>query len=170
MIDYIIIEPSDSSHDKGYKFPYFSSEILCCDNPKIQEMFLKNENNQTQAKDDSNSIFEGGSFGSLEDFSKNLENKNGSDEKKLKNEKNEESVNVEIKIIEVDNKIEEKKDKNDLNEKKEEILSELFFKNDLLDYFLSFLDSKSELNYVLCGYFAKFFNAIFAKNSTFVKI
>ena len=41
-------------------------------------------------------------------------------------------------------------------------------KIDLLDYFLSFLDNNMPLNYVLCGYFSKFFLTLFNKNSTYV--
>ena len=40
--------------------------------------------------------------------------------------------------------------------------------NDLLDYFLTFLDSIEPLNYVLSGYFSKFFGALFKKNSNYV--
>lgn len=152
--------PSDDSHDIGFKFPFYSSEILSCDNPKILEMFLKNENNKGKEENDTN--FERGSFGPLEEFKNDkIENFNDiSDEKKENNENLEENKIEEVKKVEII-KIEEK------IENKEE--NPHLFKNDLLDYFLSFLDNKSELNYVLCGYFAKFFNVIFTKNSAFVK-
>lgn len=39
---------------------------------------------------------------------------------------------------------------------------------DLLDYFLCFLDSDQPLNYVLCGYFSRFFESLFNKNPTYV--
>ena len=155
------MEPSEDSHDKGYRFPYYSAEILSCDNPKIQEMLLNNEN--IIIKDEIDSIFERGSFGSLEEFKncKNWNYNNRSDEKKEHNDKKEDCSIYEVKKAELI-KLEE------IKENKDE--TPPLFKNDLLDYFLSFLDNKSELNYVLCGYFAKFFNAIFTKNSAFVYI
>lgn len=58
----------------------------------------------------------------------------------------------------------ENKENNSLN-----INGNIFtFKNELLEFFLSFLSCKSELNYVLSGYFARFFNTLLTKNASFV--
>ena len=46
--------------------------------------------------------------------------------------------------------------------------NEYLLKNELLDHFLSFIDTTSELNYVLSGYFSRFFNFLFTKNSSLV--
>ena len=84
-------------------------------------------------------------------------------------------IDNEIKIVEKKDMIVEIEDK--IKEKKilEETIQEHNTKQeiekiefDLMDYFLSFLDSNSELNYVLCGYFSKFFNTLFNKNSVYV--
>lgn len=40
----------------------------------------------------------------------------------------------------------------------------------MLDYFLNFVSSSKELNYVLAGYFSKFFNILLLNNSSHVII
>ena len=89
MINYIIKEPpSDSSYDKGHKFPWICSQIFNIEDRNIMKYFYKTN--------------------------KELEIKNENNNKDNKNDKNIE----------------------------------------MLDYLLSFLNSDSELNYVLCGYFS----------------
>jgi hypothetical protein len=50
-------------------------------------------------------------------------------------------------------------------QKNQDIVKEI----DLLDYLFSFLDSEGELNYVLCGYFAKLMTTLLNKNAMHVK-
>ena len=92
MVNYIIKEPpSDSSYDKGHKFPWICSQIFNIEDRNILKYFYQT-NNELEIKTEEN------------------ENNN----RDIKNSKNIE----------------------------------------MLDYLLSFLNTDSELNYVLCGYFS----------------
>ena len=45
MVNYIIKEPpSDSSHDKGYKFPWICSQIFIIEDRNIMKYFYKTKN------------------------------------------------------------------------------------------------------------------------------
>ena len=148
LINYIIIEPKEDDQLKGHKFPFIASELLNCDEPSISDLFLLT-NSELKEKEDKEKI---------------NENKNSSDDFSLK-EKNDnlqkEESKVEIKEenkkeINEENK-EEKKEENKEENKQEKKINE--YPNDkieLLDYFLSFVETDSELNYILKGYFSKF--------------
>lgn len=45
LIDYIIVEPLDDTDSKrAFRYPFYSCELLCCDNVKVMDMFFpKNE-------------------------------------------------------------------------------------------------------------------------------
>lgn len=58
---------------------------------------------------------------------------------------------------------------NEDNEENENI-NQNSIKNNLLDYFFSFLDSKYDLNETLSGYFQKVFFSIYQKKTKEVKI
>ena len=110
----------------------------------------------------------------------NPELKQKNEKEKMNNEKNtskdflSKDINDILSDLDKDkNEEEEKKENEDKNEKKEkenEIKEELKKENDypsnrieLLDYFLSFVETDSELNYVLAGYFSKFLIILFNK-------
>ncbi|MCQ2820996.1 MAG: SAPS family protein, partial [archaeon] len=82
------------------------------------------------------------------------------DENKKEEIKSEEPAKVDEPIKE-ESKVEETKS----SEPKKEESKEKEDKNriELFDYFLSFLDTDKELNYVLVGYFAKFFSTLLSK-------
>ena len=133
------------------------------DSTKIYEFFLKNEN-LPEAKY-KNSLPEEAKYNSTSNNKYSITN-DFFQSSELNVFGNENEV-IEEEIITEETK------SNDIDDQKIKIKQEntevkLLFKNDLLDYFLSFLDSNSELNYVLCGYFTKFFNFLFNKDASFV--
>ena len=112
-----------------------------------------------------------------EDKEKINENKNSSDDFSLKEkndnlqkeESKEEIKEENKKEINEENK-EEKKEENKEENKQEKKINE--YPNDkieLLDYFLSFVETDSELNYVLTGYFSKFLIMLFLKKPIIIK-
>ena len=152
LINYIIIEPKEDDQLKGHKFPFVASELLNCDIENISDLFLmtnpelKQKNEKEKMNNDKNT--------SKDFLSKDI-NDILSDLDKDKNEEEEKKEN---------------EDKNEKKEKENEIKEELKKENDypsnrieLLDYFLSFVETDSELNYVLAGYFSKFLIILFNK-------
>jgi len=138
MVDYIIKEPpSDTTHDIGYKFPWICSQIFNVEDRIIMKYFLKtnfelaNEKIEEENNDnnDNNDLYEDVE---MEDENKNEDSKENEDtNNKYDNNKNNNEDNSGVNINEQNNK-----------------------NLELFDYLLTFLDNDSELNYVLCGYFA----------------
>ena len=138
LVDYIIKEPpSDSSHEIGYKFPWTCSQIFNLEDRNIMKYFLKtnfelaNGKNEEEKNDnnDNNDLYEDVE---MEDENKNEDNK----ENENSNNKNDNH-----KINTEDNSCVNANEQNNKN-------------LELFDYLLTFLNNDSELNYVLCGYFA----------------
>jgi len=133
LVDYIIKDPpSDSSHEIGYKFPWTCSQIFNLEDRNIMKYFLKtnfelaNEKNEEEKNEnnDNNDLYE--------DVEMEDENKNeGNKENESSNNKNNTEDNSCVNANEQNNK-----------------------NLELFDYLLTFLNNDSELNYVLCGYFA----------------
>lgn len=165
LLDYIIVEPSEDTHNKAHKYPFIAAEILCCDATKIHELFLKNENKFEASVQDSNQLQPENNF-------KNHHDDEANDE--IEEEITVEETKTKAASITIDeNQLKSKSSSNleDLRKscdesKKNE--SENFFKNELLEYFLSFIETNSDLNYVLSGYFSRFFNFLFSKNASLV--
>ena len=155
LINYIIIEPKEDDQLKGHKFPFIASELLNCDEPSISDLFLLT-NSELKEKEDKEKINE--NKNSSDDFSLKEKNDN------LQKEESKEEIKEENKKeINEENK-EEKKEENKEENKQEKKINE--YPNDkieLLDYFLSFVETDSELNYVLTGYFSKFLIMLFLK-------
>ena len=128
MIDYIIKEPpNDSDHDKGYKFPWICSQIFNIGDSNIMKYFLKTNKELEEEEKKTKE----------EEKEKNVEKNNtNKDKEKKKNQENKNNKNKQININLISRQIEKEN------------------KIELLDYLLSFLSSKTEPNYVLCGYFA----------------
>jgi hypothetical protein len=164
LIDYIITEPLDDDYNAGHKFPFLAIETLCCETVKVQDILLRNENRlcPVSEKEDLK----------VKETNKYLNNTNPQD---FEEEEIEEMITVEennksdlsnsqenkIKIQSV-----EYSNVTYTNDKEEEC--EAFFKSELLEHLLSFLETKSHLNHVLAGYFSRFFNYLFMKNSSLV--
>ena len=145
MIDYIIIEPpADSSHKKGYKFPWVCSQLFNIGDYNIMKYFLRTNTEleeeekmeQLQEKNDEEN--------KQKDNNDNVINEEK--EKEKENKDNKTQINEIIKKKEKDNRIE------------------------LLDYLLTFLSSDKEPNYVLCGYFASILKTLLNMDQTvFIK-
>jgi hypothetical protein len=160
LLKYVMLEPKEDEHNKGHKFPFVAAEILSCETMRIHELFLENENKFTENNKEI----------------KEPENKEPEVLKEIINQVEEinEEIGEEIRV-EASNKagsniLDENQIKSVSNEEAKEFsrTSKLektdVFQNSLLEEFLSFLDTNSELNYVLSGYFAKIFNFLFSKN------
>ncbi len=141
LINYIIKEPKEDNQLTGHKFPFVASELLNCDEQSISDFFLMT-NNELKEKEDKEKIHH--EKNSSKDFS---------------------SQNINDILNELHKEKEEKEEKEDKEEKKEdEKMNEYpIDRIELLDYFLSFVETESELNYVLCGYFSKFLIILFNK-------
>ena len=164
LIDYIITEPSEDDYNTGHKFPFLAIETLCCETGKVQDILLMNENRSSP-----DSQKEGLK---VKETNKYL---NHSNPKEFEEEEIEEMITVEENTIsdltcsqENQIKIQSVEYSRDTSTNIKEEDQETFFKNELLEHFLSFLETKSELNHVLSGYFSRFFNYLFMKNSSLV--
>ena len=148
LINYIIKEPTEDDQLKGHKFPFVASELLNCDIDNISDLFLMTNPELKQKKEKEK-------MNNEKNTSKDYLSKDINDIlSELNKEKNEE---------------EEKKENENKNEEKENKVKEEESKEDdypsnrieLLDYLLSFVQTDSELNYVLAGYFSKFLTILF---------
>ena len=148
LINYIIKEPKEDDQLKGHKFPFVASELLNCDIDNISDLFLMTNPELKQKKEKEK-------MNNEKNTSKDYLSKDINDIlSELNKEKNEE---------------EEKKENENKNEEKENKVKEEESKEDdypsnrieLLDYLLSFVQTDSELNYVLAGYFSKFLTILF---------
>ena len=157
MIDYIIKEPpSDSDHDKGYKFPWVCSQIFNIGDMNIMKYFLKtNKELEEEAKknEEAETIEE----------EKNKDDENSFDEIIKENENKEKDEKGEINKDEEKNKINKKLNINEIAHQKEKEN-----KIELLDYLLTFLSSDKEPNYVLCGYFASIIKTLLNMDQTVI--
>ena len=168
LVNYIIIEPTEDDQLKGHKFPFVSSELLNCNDQNISDYFLmtnselysKKENEKMNHEKNTSKDF---SSKGINDILNELNKKEDEEEIKKEENKNEEENKKE------ENKKEEEI-KNEEEIKKEETKNNEELKNDypenrieLLDHLLSFVETESELNYVLAGYFSKFLIILFNK-------
>ncbi len=164
LIDYITTEPSEEDYNTGHKFPFLAIETLCCETVKVQDILLRNENRSSR-----DSQKEGLK---VKETNKYLIHSNPQE---FEEEEIEEMITVEENTIsdltsqqENQIKIQSVEYSRDTTTNIKEEDHEAIFKNELLDHFLSFLETKSELNHVLAGYFSRFFNYLFMKNSSLV--
>lgn len=186
LVDYIIKEPTVDEHKKGHKFPFVAAEILNCDVNKINEYFTLTEaelekierkisgtsnadSDKVHSSDEAFKIIEIKekvteiSITEKPEHEETKENTKDVNEHAINNvEKSKPGLKHMINSI-TDPSAETFEDKLNLGQTTDN--SDLQ-KNriELLDHLLSFLDTDKELNYVLAGYFAKFFSLLLNKH------
>ena len=148
-----MVTPTDESHNKAFRFPFYASEILNQDHSRIVEYFFNND--PTISENITLSTTEDDPINNTDTYNKNM------------------NENRENKIIYEETKIEFNEDKEvlvSIEDINKENNNNFALKNELLEQFLSFINTKSELNYVLSGYFARFFNTLISKNASLVRL
>lgn len=165
LIEYIITEPTEDDYNLGHKFPFLAIETLSCETVKVHEIVLRNENkSSTQIQNEDLKMKETKKY-------LNHSNPDGYEEEEIEEmitvEENSKSDlktpqenQIKFQSIEYSG--------DNINKEKEEESKETFFKNELLEFFFSFLERTSELNHVLAGYFSRFINYLYNKNATIV--
>lgn len=181
-MNYIITEPETDDHKKGHKFPFVASELLNCDINKINELFTLTEAEMGKrdrkfsevSNADSDMILSAedhlNAFSNKGEEGVNKEQeKEHSEEEKVEEAKevpkgqaepsNEEQTNMNKSINDLINT--EVLDEQPHHES--EHTDKQKNRIELLDYFLSFIETDKELNYVLAGYFSKYLNLLLNK-------
>ena len=159
LIDYITKFPIKEDSKLGYKFPFVSCEVLCCNIDSMINMFFQNhETSKIKESKIEQHIF------------KHIVSDDEDDQEQLKNELNEvkdtEAIVNEGEELEVNEVNQSNNEK--LLESTEQINSTNNdkIKYELLDYLFNFLaPSDQELNEVLTGYFYKFFSNFYKNHS-----
>ena len=167
MIDYIIKQPPlNSSHDKGYKFPWVCSQIFSIEDREFMKYFLKTnselkitKNNEIEVKKKEDPLKKTIKFNENIKNKKNTFNMNNNRiNTTLKSSRNASNIgnrnkknNIKINnILSMRNSSLKTRSNKNLNNNNYNNNKNI----DLLDYLLTFLNNNSELNYVLCGYFS----------------
>jgi hypothetical protein len=150
-VNYISKEPSSDDQKTGYKFPFNSSEILCSENVFVIDKFFEDLNNTSI--DEKENIEEAGVdlrtsivFNhAVESIKEGVENLNIEN---VESAVTEETKEEEIVMLDSPQK----------SPKKELKAEDKKITYPIIDHLFSSLDIDSSLNYVLAGYFYKFFN------------
>ena len=172
LIDYVIKLPDESeiNDNKAHKFPFIACEILSTDVNKINDYFsVPDKERELKEKEEE----EANTFEEVEnknnqqtDLNINDNKENETNEEQIKQHQDENKDNVNVKK---DNNGIQGATDTDSNDKEEDTVEQTEKPKtqtdtptnidehtiSLLDKLLEFLNTKSDLNDVLCGYFSK---------------
>ena len=161
LIDYSTKMPSKDEHNIGYKFPFYATEILCCDNTSFQNKLMAETNLNNSMAEKINNLKKGHFLDILFNVLNSM--KNGINIKiSDKKEENKEDDNDNEYESDEDEKNDEEKEgkKNEENNNEKTNNKKIIYEN--IDYLLQFLkeSDKTKENYVLVGYFYKILNSL----------
>ena len=158
LIDYSTKLPASNEHNIGFKYPFNSTEILCCENINFQKIIMNEKSiDQENEIDIVNKIkkrdgFLFKLFEKINNIKQTFNNKENDDEDNEGDDIYEEDESEEI---EDDDNCEENINMQNNYDNKESKKPVIIYEN--VDYLLSFLKASKETknNYVLVGYFCK---------------
>ena len=173
LIDYVIKLPEESeiNDNKAHKYPFIACEILSTDINKINDYFsVPDKERELKEKEEE----EENTFEELENknnqqndinINDNKENESNEEQNKQLQDENNESSNIKEDNNDTQNSTTTTKEEEDTVQQTEKTKPETQIDNtktnidehtiSLLDKLLEFLNTKNDLNDVLCGYFSK---------------